>query len=91
MPYASSESNRKKREGENSYTIGRTPWMGNQSVTRTSPTQRITQTQNKSTKTSMPQVGFELTIPVFEMAKRDLNLRSTNSRSMGYGAVPVFV
>jgi hypothetical protein len=30
---------------------------------------RTTQTQNKQTQTSMPQVGFELTIPVFDRAK----------------------
>jgi hypothetical protein len=33
------------------------------------PTHRTTQTQNKSTQTSMPGVGFEPTIPVFERAK----------------------
>jgi hypothetical protein len=33
------------------------------------PTHRTTQTQNKCTHTSMPRVGFELTIPVFERAK----------------------
>jgi hypothetical protein len=30
---------------------------------------RRTQTQNKRTQTSMPLVGFEPTIPVFEQAK----------------------
>jgi hypothetical protein len=30
---------------------------------------RTTQTQNKRTQTSMPRVGFEPTIPVFERAK----------------------
>jgi hypothetical protein len=30
---------------------------------------RTTQTQNKRRQTSMPLVGFELTIPVFERAK----------------------
>jgi hypothetical protein len=30
---------------------------------------RTTQTQNKSRQTSMPLVGFEPTIPVFERAK----------------------
>jgi hypothetical protein len=32
-------------------------------------THRTTQTQNKRTQTSMPRVGFEPTIPVFERAK----------------------
>jgi hypothetical protein len=43
--------------------------MGDQPVTRPLPTRRITQTQNKRTQTSMPRVGFESTIPVFERAK----------------------
>jgi hypothetical protein len=30
---------------------------------------RTAQTQNKSRQTSMPWMGFELTIPVFEQAK----------------------
>jgi hypothetical protein len=37
-------------------------------VARPLPTHR-TQTQNKRTQTSIPQVGFEPTIPVFERAK----------------------
>jgi hypothetical protein len=52
------------------YTVGMTPWTGDQPVARTLPTHRTTQTQNKHTQTSMPQVGFEPTIPVFERAKR---------------------
>jgi hypothetical protein len=51
------------------YTVGRTPWTGDQPVARQQPTHRTTQTQNKRTQTSMPRVGFELTIPVFERAK----------------------
>jgi hypothetical protein len=51
------------------YAAGRTPWTGNQSVARPLPTHRTTQTQNKRTQTSMPWVGFEFTIPVFERAK----------------------
>jgi hypothetical protein len=31
---------------------------------------RITQTQNKGTQTSMPRMGFEPTVPVFEWAKK---------------------
>jgi hypothetical protein len=47
----------------NLYTVGRTPWTGDQPVARPLPTRRTTQTQNKRTQTSMPWVGFEPTIP----------------------------
>jgi hypothetical protein len=43
--------------------------MGDQPVARPLPAHRPAQTRNKRTKTSMPQVGFEPTIPVFERAK----------------------
>jgi hypothetical protein len=52
------------------YTISRTAWTGDQLVARPLPTHRTTQTQNKRTQTSVPRVGFEPTIPVFERAKR---------------------
>jgi hypothetical protein len=51
------------------YTAGRTPWTGYQPVTRPLPAHRTTETQNRRTQTSMLRVGFELTIPVFELAK----------------------
>jgi hypothetical protein len=51
------------------YTDGRTPWASDQSVARPLPTHRTTQTQNKRIQISMPRVGFEPTIPVFELAK----------------------
>jgi hypothetical protein len=51
------------------YTVGKTPWAGDQPVARPLPTHRTTQTQNKRTQTSMPRVGFEPTIPVFQRAK----------------------
>jgi hypothetical protein len=41
--------------------------MGDQPVARPLPTQDNTNTER--TQTSMPPVGFEPTIPVFEMAK----------------------
>jgi hypothetical protein len=51
------------------YTVGRTPWTGNQPVARHLPKRRITQTQ-KWTHTiheiSMPWVGFEFTVLAFE-------------------------
>jgi hypothetical protein len=51
------------------YTVGRTPWTGDRPVARPVPTQRTIQTQNKHAETSMPRVGFEPKIPVFERAK----------------------
>jgi hypothetical protein len=51
------------------YTVGRTPWTGDQSIARPLPTHRAIQIQNKRTETSMPWVGFEPTIRVFERAK----------------------
>jgi hypothetical protein len=50
----------------NLYTVGRTPWTGHQPVARLLPTHRTTQRQNKRTHTSMPRVGFEPRIPVYE-------------------------
>jgi hypothetical protein len=47
------------------YTVGRAPWTGDQSVVRSLPIDRTTQTQNKRTQTAMPRVEFEPTIPVF--------------------------
>jgi hypothetical protein len=35
------------------YTVCRTPWTGDQPVTRPLPTNRTTQAQNKRTQTSM--------------------------------------
>jgi hypothetical protein len=35
------------------YTDGRTPWTGDQPISRLLPTHRTTQTQNKRTQTSM--------------------------------------
>jgi hypothetical protein len=46
-----------------------TPWMEDQPVTRILPAHRTAQTQNKRTQTSMPQMGFESMIPVFEQVK----------------------
>jgi hypothetical protein len=51
------------------YTIGRTPWTGEQPVARPLPAHRAAQTQNKRIQTSMPQVEFEPTIPVLERAE----------------------
>jgi hypothetical protein len=51
------------------YTVGRTPWTGDQPVAWPLPAHRTAQTQNKRIQTSMPQVEFEPTIPVFERAK----------------------
>jgi hypothetical protein len=51
------------------YTVGRTPWTGDQPVARPLPAHRTTQAQNKSKQTVMPPVVFEPTIPVFTRAK----------------------
>jgi hypothetical protein len=51
------------------YTVGRTPWTGDQPFAKPLPTHRTAQTQNKRTQTSITQVGFEPTTPVFELAK----------------------
>jgi hypothetical protein len=51
------------------YTVVRTPWTGDQPVARPLSTHRTTQIQNKRTHTSMPLVGFNPTIPVFQQAK----------------------
>jgi hypothetical protein len=40
------------------YTVGRTPWKGNQPVGRPLPAHRVTQTQNKHTQTSIPRRGI---------------------------------
>jgi hypothetical protein len=53
----------------NLYTVGRTPWTGDQAVARPLSTHRTTQTQNKHTHTFMTPVGFEPTIPMLELAK----------------------
>jgi hypothetical protein len=52
----------------NLYTVGRTAWTGDQPVARPLPT-HTEHKQNKRTQTSMPRVGFEPTIPGFELAK----------------------
>jgi hypothetical protein len=51
------------------YPVGRTPWTGDQPVTRPLPTHKTTQTQNKHTQTFMPWVGFEPTITGLEGVK----------------------
>jgi hypothetical protein len=43
--------------------------MSDQPVASPLPAHRTTQTQNKRRQTSMPQVGFEPTMPVFERTK----------------------
>jgi hypothetical protein len=51
------------------YTVGWAPWTGDQPVARPLFAHRTTQKQNKHTQTSISRVGFEPTIPVFELAK----------------------
>jgi hypothetical protein len=52
-----------------SYIVGRTPWTRDQFAARPLSAYWAAQTQNKCTQPSMSQVGFELTIPVFQRAK----------------------
>jgi hypothetical protein len=54
-----------------SFTHGRTPWTGDQLVTRPLPKHRTTQTQKNAHthQTSMPWVGFEPMIPASEREK----------------------
>jgi hypothetical protein len=54
----------------NLYTFGKTPWTGDQPITRLVPSHRTTQTQNKRTQTVISSVGFEPTIPALERARR---------------------
>jgi hypothetical protein len=54
----------------NLYTVGGTPWMGDQPVARPLPTHR-TIIQNNRAQTSKPRVEFEPTILVFGRTKPD--------------------
>jgi hypothetical protein len=49
------------------YTVGRTPWMGVQPVTR--PLSTYTQNNTNTQWTSMPWIGFEPMIPALERVK----------------------
>jgi hypothetical protein len=51
------------------YTVGKTPWTGDQPFVRPLPTHTRQHKQNKHKQTSILQVGFEPTIPAFERAK----------------------
>jgi hypothetical protein len=53
---------------ESIWTVGKTPWTGDQPDARPLPTQDNTNTE-KHGHTSMPLAGFEPTIPVFERPK----------------------
>jgi hypothetical protein len=75
------------------YTVGGTPWMRDQSVTRPLPTQRTTLTQNKRKETSMPLLEFENTIPIFQRAKTVHAVDSADTVIDNYSirsAVPYF-
>jgi hypothetical protein len=64
------------------YTVGRTPWTGDQAIARPLSAHRTAQTQNKRTQASMFQVGFELTIPVFKQAN---TVHALDSAATGIG------
>jgi hypothetical protein len=75
------------------YTVGRTPWTEDQPIARPLPTHSTTQTQNKCTQTSIPWVGFEPTIPVFERAKTShaLDHAATVIGRVLFGIILLFV
>jgi hypothetical protein len=50
------------------HKVGRTPWARDQPASRPI-LHRKTQTWNKRRQTSMPQLGFQPTTPVFEQVK----------------------
>jgi hypothetical protein len=52
-----------------SYTVGRTTQTGDQPLARSLPTHRTPKTKNKRIQTPTPWVGFEPTIPAFELAE----------------------
>jgi hypothetical protein len=49
------------------YTVGKTPWAGDQPAARPLPT--LEKTQIKRRQTSIPQAGFESTTPMFGCVK----------------------
>jgi hypothetical protein len=51
------------------HRVGRTPWTGDQSIAKPLHTHKTAQRENKRAQTTMPLVGFEPTILVFERAK----------------------
>jgi hypothetical protein len=53
-----------------SYAVDMTPWIVDQPIVRPLLEHRTSQTQNKRTQTFVTQMGFELTIPAFERAKK---------------------
>jgi hypothetical protein len=61
--------------------------MGDEPVARPLPTQGTTPTQNKRTQTSIPQVGFELTIPLFERAT---TVHALNRAATVIGVDPIY-
>jgi hypothetical protein len=66
------------------HTVGMNPWTWDQPVAR--HTHKTAQTQNKRTQISIPQVGFEFTIPAFERAKTVLAL---DRAATVYGVITV--
>jgi hypothetical protein len=64
------------------WTVGRTPWTGDQPVARPLPIYRTTQHRKTRTHIYMPQVGFEPVIPVFERPK---TVRALDRSAIGTG------
>jgi hypothetical protein len=55
------------------YTVGRTPWTGYQPIIWPLPAHTRQHKQNKRTQRSVPQVGFDPTVIVFERGKKVLS------------------
>jgi hypothetical protein len=70
------------------YTVCRSPCTREQPVARPLPTHRRTQTRNERTQTSMPGVGFEPTIPVFERTKTVHALDRVADRALAEAVIP---
>jgi hypothetical protein len=66
---------------ESIWTVGRTTWTGDRPDARPLPTQDNT-TQKNAGHTSMPRVGFEPKIPVFERPK---TVRALDCSATGTG------
>jgi hypothetical protein len=67
------------------FTVGRTPWNGDQPVIRPLPAHRTPQAQNILTQTSMRRMEFEPTTTVFDRAKTVYALgRAATVITLGY-------
>jgi hypothetical protein len=73
------------------YTVGTTPWTGDQPFARSPSIQWTTQIQNKRTLISILRVGFESTISVFERGEDGSYLRLWSEKYCLLSQFPVFL